>query len=209
MLVVCLSGPASAVPLLQLDASDGVYSNGSVQATSDEFTLYALLTPNGQTTIADYSGDFYISMAILGSETDFGSFTFGGYLYGDGGLQLSPGGPSGLPTHGVFDTAWVESGSFTFSGSNTVGTYNTQDDPGGFGSFPGDGTYYEAFAVNTSELNPGIILHFDLYNYGGPEVDKFAPFSHDASSVPEPATMLLLGTGIFGLALFGRQRFKK
>ena len=28
-------------------------------------------------------------------------------------------------------------------------------------------------------------------------------------SVPEPSTLLLLGSGILGLAVFGRKRFKK
>jgi len=42
------------------------------------------------------------------------------------------------------------------------------------------------------------------YKRGVSHIQFFGP-----QSVPEPATMFLLGTGLIGLALFGKQRFKK
>ena len=41
--------------------------------------------------------------------------------------------------------------------------------------------------------------------YGLSHISAYNP----GTSVPEPATMFLLGTGLIGLALFGKQRFKK
>jgi hypothetical protein len=64
-------------------------------------------------------------------------------------------------------------------------------------------------ATGRGTLN-GSVLGF-LFNTGGEplEVKGFGSYTSGQSPVPEPTTMLLLGSGLVGLAGFGRKRFKK
>jgi hypothetical protein len=147
--------------------------------------------------------------------------------------ELQGADPGDLQGHGIYPTYFHEM-EFRFSPNQTTQTYDTAaaaSAPGGShgpSGTPG-GTFYQSFVIDTSNLDPSYVIHFDLYNAsarrcgrseGGlvsdpacldVDINAFAPFSHDAQSppVPEPATMVLLGTGLAAGALRRRRKAAK
>ncbi len=225
------AGPVLAQPTLQLDILNGVYDDttDTIVATSDQFTLFALLIPDQDTTIAD---TFFISAAVVPqtgpADVDLGSFTFNGatidvtadMLFGvpplEANLAFDPGD---LSQHGIFPTFFTEF-AFTFDPANTATAYNSQDDAGqGPTPDPNGDMFFEDFLVDVSDLDEGVRIHFDLYTKeavnGDIDVDEFAPFSHDAESgngngngngqVPEPGTLALLAATLGMGAVFRRK----
>jgi hypothetical protein len=202
--------PVWAIPTLQLDILGGIYDSSTQTiipsiASGDPFTLYAYLIPDGDTSLGD---SFFISAALIpnpgSTPMNLGSFSFYG-LDISVTSDMDYGTPEGLQRHGIFPTYFTEL-EFHFS-NNQITPYDTQLRAIAGNPIPtsGSGMYYNAFTVNTGSLASGYDIHFDLYHRNGSgRIDEFAPFSHDAQSVPEPTAILLLGAGLIGLAGFAR-----
>jgi len=233
LIVFLVAGIAQAIPSLQLDIAGGTYDleTETIISSGTTFTLYAYLIPDAQSS--KLTDTYFLSMAVtpkIGpTGSDLGSYSYNGntlavtgdMLYGTPPFEtlvnpvVATTDPGDLSSHGIFETYFYEY-AFKF-GTAQISPYNTQDraKAGSPISMSGSGMYYVAFEIDTTNLDPGYFIHFDLYNEAlakksktDLDVNQFAPFSHDAQSnhkVPEPGMLSLLGLGLFGMAFFRRK----
>lgn len=226
LMVAILAGSAFALPPIQLFIDGATYDWGSqswVATTTGSVDVYVI-------SADDAKSDIIVCMA-LGQSDDPNTMTvdFGGTVVnpGDWVYGNPPSPPAWQPgddlaPHGVYPTNFAEIHTGAYGLSQMVGdvqpdTLNGGEywDPTPTPAFPGaPATHsgdWKMFTVNiTGPIGSGV--HFDAYTLN-PDgtLYQFAPFSHDATTtlVPEPGTLVLMGTGLFGLGLGALRKRKR
>lgn len=203
---IAIAVPEGEDGSINLSWIDGSHSDLNLNEAGMDYTTYWNY----------YSSDGHNSTNHNYSAYAFGTAEDGDYpLMGDG---------AALPGHGVFPTDFYEYYIGDF-GADVEEVYNFNPPDGYIGD-----SYYLDYPDDLSNLDSGwgeiktlnlevtgytwadIVAYDHVEKTHGKAKFVFSPFSHDGgggNAVPEPATMLLLGSGLIGLAGFNRKKFKK
>ena len=171
---------------------------------------YTFTDPTGDATWNTTTGGWTTGPAPFGNNTGgYGSvdptglFDYATLWAADGrdGYDLWVRTSIDLTSYDLTSIAWdlgVDNGFYLFANGGSVASANAE----GY-------TWQWEYSGDFSgvSLNQGLnVIAVALEDHGG--LTAF-DMQITGNSIPEPATMLLLGTGFLGLAVFGRKRFLK
>ena len=180
------------------------YQTGMLVPVFDMAAATGAANPSATVNFGDYDRDGFTddvgvtsldSSAILGTYMDFGSDVFGYYTsvgYNNPGAGDYRPGSTAVIHYTEDDKNGDSAWALTFQGHG-----GTLDMPGGLPYVDFDNNHW--------------LVAFETFNNPGTykDFDDFIVVVESVQPVPEPATMLLLGAGLIGLAGMGRKKFFK
>jgi hypothetical protein len=201
MMVLPLSS-AFAIPTLQFYLEGSTYDYGTESWFIETSSPSISVTPTTTSVITDPSTPGTPSLTVDPNVTP------------NNGERPLLGDGSALPSHGIYvptRDAFDDGVSFF---QWDIGDFELTDSPiGDFidafpTEFPSDGQV-NAYSIDISGFS---YVHFDAFDHirigngrNGKIKYVFAPFSHDAFTVPESKTWLLLGTCLLFVVVVGRR----
>jgi hypothetical protein len=214
--VALLAAPSVfAVPNLQLYISGATYEvdDQTWVIGSSSFDLWVI----GNAEMSNVM----VSMALAqdaspaGVSINVNGTPYSSFIDGFAPFWTAPGFDPGddLARHGIFPTWYTEFNTADFGPTawgTSAGRVADVQPPSTWNPTMGylPGTANGEFRSYSISVTGASFVHFDAYTLNGDgSIQYFAPFSHDAEMVPEPATALLLSLGLMGAGVY--RRFKK
>lgn len=166
-----------------------------------------------QATLVSYDFEVAATSGPLSGTTADGTFTFDGSVIPPGGGPSTVGGPLFTALSFTWDgihydqtTANTWGGPFTqvvfnSGGAPTTLAFGTAGLPGRLGIVTGTEGWYVSAQPSASTIFVYSRLGDPSPSYGTASIEL-------VSAVPEPSTLLLLGSGLAGLCLWGRKNFR-